>query len=72
MLQRQPNRTELRWMDSYIQILCRFQKCKRKVHHRSREKKNQKNQNLNWETKGKKFNNKVSLYMVNIIEYFFY
>ena len=31
MLQRQPNRKELRSMDSYIQILCRFQKCKRKV-----------------------------------------
>ena len=31
MLQRQPNRTELRLMDSYIQILCRFQKCKQKV-----------------------------------------
>ena len=31
MLQRPPNRTELRSMDSYIQILCRFQKCKRKV-----------------------------------------
>ena len=32
MLQRQPNCTELRLMDSCIQILCRFQKCKRKVH----------------------------------------
>ena len=31
MLQRQLNRTELRLMDSFIQILCRFQKCKRKV-----------------------------------------
>ena len=31
MLQRRPNPTELRSMDSYIQILCRFQKCKRKV-----------------------------------------
>ena len=31
MLQRRLNRTELRLMDSYIQILCRFQKCKRKV-----------------------------------------
>ena len=31
MLQRRPNCTELRLMDSYIQILCRFQKCKRKV-----------------------------------------
>ena len=31
MLQRRPNQTELRSMDSYIQILCRFQKCKRKV-----------------------------------------
>ena len=31
MLQRQPNCTELRSMDSYIQILCRFQKCKQKV-----------------------------------------
>ena len=27
----QPNQTELRSMDSYIQILCRFQKCKGKV-----------------------------------------
>ena len=27
MMQRQPNCTELRSMDSYIQILCRFQKC---------------------------------------------
>ena len=31
MLQRRPNRTELRLMDPYIQILCRFQKRKRKV-----------------------------------------
>ena len=36
MLQRQPNCSELRLMDSmihrfYIQILCRFQKCKQKV-----------------------------------------
>ena len=31
MLQRRPKRTELRSMDSYIQILCRFQKCKQKV-----------------------------------------
>ena len=31
MLQRRPNRTEFRPIDSYIQILCRFQKCKRKV-----------------------------------------
>ena len=31
MMQRQPNPTELRSMDSYIQILCRFQKSKRKV-----------------------------------------
>jgi hypothetical protein len=31
MLQCRPNRTELRLMDSYIQILCTFQKCKRKV-----------------------------------------
>jgi hypothetical protein len=31
MLQRRPNPKELRSMDSYIQILCRFQKCKRKV-----------------------------------------
>ena len=31
MLQRRLNRTELRLMDSYIQILCRFQKCKRTV-----------------------------------------
>ena len=28
MLQCRPNQTELRLMDSYIQILCRFQKCK--------------------------------------------
>jgi hypothetical protein len=31
MMQRQLNPTELRLMDSYIQILCRFQKSKRKV-----------------------------------------
>ena len=31
MLQHWPNRTELRSMDSYIQILLRFQKCKQKV-----------------------------------------
>ena len=31
MLQLRPNCTELRSMDSYIQILCRFQKCKLKV-----------------------------------------
>ena len=31
MLQCRPNHTELILMDSYIQILCRFQKCKRKV-----------------------------------------
>ena len=31
MLQCRPNPTELRLMDSYIQILCRFQKCKGKV-----------------------------------------
>ena len=31
MLQCQPNPMELRSMDSYIQFLCRFQKCKRKV-----------------------------------------
>ena len=31
MLQRRPNPTELRSMDSYIQILCRFQICKQKV-----------------------------------------
>ena len=31
MLQHRPNPTELRSMDSYIRILCRFQKCKRKV-----------------------------------------
>ena len=30
MLQYQPNRMELRSMDSYSQILCRFQKCKQK------------------------------------------
>ena len=29
-IKRQPNPTELRLMDSYIQILCRFQKSKRK------------------------------------------
>ena len=31
MLQRRPSQTELRLMDSYIQILCTFQKCKQKV-----------------------------------------
>ena len=31
MLQRRPNCMELRSMDSHIQILCNFQKCKRKV-----------------------------------------
>ena len=31
MMQRQPNCTELRLMDSYIQILCRFQKSMQKV-----------------------------------------
>ena len=31
MMQRPPNPTELRLMDSYIQILCRFQKSKQKV-----------------------------------------
>ena len=31
MLQHRPNRMELRSMDSYIQILCRFQKSERKV-----------------------------------------
>ena len=31
MMQRQPNPMELRSMDSYIQILCRFQKSKQKV-----------------------------------------
>ena len=31
MMQLRPNRTELRLMDSFIQILCRFQKFKRKV-----------------------------------------
>ena len=31
MLQRQPNRTVLRSMDSYIQMLSRFQECKQKV-----------------------------------------
>ena len=30
MLQRRPKRTELRSVDSYIQILSRFQKCKPK------------------------------------------
>ena len=30
-MQQQPNCTELRLMDSYIQILCRLQKSKRKV-----------------------------------------
>ena len=31
MMQRRPNPMELRSIDSYIQILCRFQKSKRKV-----------------------------------------
>ena len=31
MLQRQPNCAELKLMDFFIQILCRFQKCKQKV-----------------------------------------
>ena len=31
MLQRRPNCTVFRSMDSYIQILCRIQKCKQKV-----------------------------------------
>ena len=31
MMQHRPNQMELRSMDSYIQILCRFQKCKQKV-----------------------------------------
>ena len=31
MLQCWPNCTEIKSMDSYIQILCRFQKCKQKV-----------------------------------------
>ena len=31
MLQRRPNRMELRSMDSYIQILYRFQQCKQNV-----------------------------------------
>ena len=31
MMQRPPNPTELRLMDSYIQILCKFQKSKQKV-----------------------------------------
>jgi hypothetical protein len=31
MMQRWPNPTELRSMDYYHQIFCRFQKCKRKV-----------------------------------------
>ena len=31
MLRCRPNRTKLRRMDSYIQILCRFQKCNQKV-----------------------------------------
>ena len=31
MLQRRPKCTELRSMDSYVQTLCRFQKCKKKV-----------------------------------------
>ena len=31
MMQRRPNCTELRLMDSYIQILCRFQKSKLKI-----------------------------------------
>ena len=48
MLQRQPNYT-----DSYIQILCRFQKCKRKVPPRF--------QNLPWGTKGKNLKKKLFL-----------
>ena len=32
MMQRQPNTTDLRSMDSYNQILCRFQKSKLKLH----------------------------------------
>ena len=31
MIQRRPNPRELRSMDSYVQILCRFQKIKQKV-----------------------------------------
>ena len=31
MMQSRPNQTKLRSMDSYIQILCRFQKSKQKV-----------------------------------------
>ena len=31
MMQRQPNQTEARRMDSYSQILCRFQKNKKKM-----------------------------------------
>ena len=31
MMQRRPNPTKLRSMDSSIQILCRFQKCEQKV-----------------------------------------
>jgi hypothetical protein len=31
MLQRRPNCTELRSMDYYHQLFCRFRKCKRKV-----------------------------------------
>ena len=31
MLQHRPNSMELRSMDSYTQILCKFQKCKRRV-----------------------------------------
>ena len=31
MIQRRPNPRELRSMDSYVQILCRFQKSKQKV-----------------------------------------
>ena len=53
MLQRRPNHTELRSMDSYIQILCRFQKCKQKVPPPSSLKKVF-FQNLPWGTKGKK------------------
>ena len=30
MMHRRPNQTEVRSMDSFIQILCRFQKSKRK------------------------------------------
>ena len=40
MLQLRPNWSELRSMDYYHQIFCRFQKCKRKVPPLSKDEKN--------------------------------